>query len=128
MKLISISIVLVALFISGSMILLGNKSTESVGSRNNVSIGDGKQIISIKAKGGYSPSSTIATANTPTVLKVTTGGTFDCSSAITIPAIGYQEYLKASGETLIDIPAQAPGTTLQGLCSMGMYNFSITFE
>lgn len=89
---------------------------------------DGKQVIEIKAKGGYSPRSTMAKANMPTVLKVKTMGTFDCSSALTIPSIGYQKYLPASGETLIEIPPQEAGSTLQGVCAMGMYNFAVNFR
>jgi len=29
---------------------------------------------------------------------------------------------------LIDVPPQNAGTTLRGLCSMGMYSFAITFN
>lgn len=89
---------------------------------------DGKQTIEITARGGYSPRSITAQANMPTVLKVKTFGTFDCSAALAIPSIGYQKFLPASGETLIEISPQKPGTTLTGVCGMGMYNFSIKFS
>lgn len=95
---------------------------------NNVSIVEGKQIISINAKGGYTPQVTVAKSGIPTVIKVDTKGTFDCSSSIVIPALGYQSNLPPSGETLIDVPPQSAGTTLLGLCSMGMYSFSINFN
>lgn len=95
---------------------------------NNVTIVDEKQVITISAKGGYSPQVTHAKADIPTIIKVVTNGTFDCSSALSIPSLQYQKNLPATGETLIDVPAQSTGTTLQGVCSMGMYNFSILFE
>ncbi len=95
---------------------------------NNVSIVNGKQIITINAKGGYSPRVTTAKADIPTVIKVATNGTFDCSSALAIPSIGYRENLSPSGATEIEVPSQKVGTTMQGLCAMGMYNFAIHFN
>ena len=89
---------------------------------------DGKQIIMISAKGGYSPKVTTAKADMPTVIKMDTQGTFDCSSALTIPSIGYRNNLPPSGETAIDVSPQKAGTTVRGLCAMGMYNFSINFN
>lgn len=102
-----------------------NIKTQAAG---NVSIVDGKQIIAINVKGGYYPRVTQAEANMPTVLKLNTQGTFDCSSAITIPSLGYRNNLPASGETIVDIPPQSEGSSLVGLCSMGMFNFSINFN
>jgi plastocyanin domain-containing protein len=95
---------------------------------SNVTVVDGKQIITIAVKGGYSPQITTAQADSPTVLKMVTNGTFDCSSAVSIPSLNYQKNLPATGETLIDVPAQTKGTTLNGTCAMGMYHFSIKFE
>ena len=89
---------------------------------------DGKQIITINAKGGYSPKLTTAKAVMPTVINMKTQGTFDCSSALTIPSLGISKNLPPTGETLIDVPPQNAGTTLQGHCSMGMYNFAINFN
>jgi len=94
---------------------------------NNVSVTNGKQVIEIKAKGGYSPSLSMAKADTPTIIKMKTQGTFDCSSSLVIPSIGYRGNLATSGETEIEVPPQKAGTTLQALCSMGMYNFQIKF-
>jgi len=95
---------------------------------NNVNIVDGKQVIEINAKGGYSPRITTAKAGIPTVIKMKTNGSFDCSSALVIPSLDYRNNLPLSGETLIDVPAQKAGTKLQGLCAMGMYNFLIEFN
>ncbi len=94
----------------------------------NVSSADGKQVIDVSAKGGYTPRMTIAKAEVPTILRVKTNATFDCSSALRIPAINYSQNLPPTGTTDIEVPAQAAGTTLKALCSMGMYNFSISFK
>ncbi len=116
----------------GLMILVFNGLGGSGGSDeaggNNVSMVDGKQIIEISAKGGYSPRNTVAKAGLPTILRMKTNGTFDCSGALVIPAIQYQENLPMSGTTDIDLPAQTAGKTLQGLCAMGMKNFTVKFE
>ncbi len=94
----------------------------------NVSTAEGKQIIDISAKGGYAPRLTVAKANVPTILRVKTSATFDCSSALRIPTLKYSKNLPPTGTTDIEVPAQAAGTTLKALCSMGMYNFSVTFN
>ncbi|HMP67258.1 MAG TPA: hypothetical protein PKA60_00720 [Candidatus Paceibacterota bacterium] len=141
-KIFSISIIAVAVIISGMILLSSNSDKNenlqygnnnfqidtSAPSVDNVSVVDGVQIITITAKGGYSPRTTNAKADIPTVIKMDTAGTFDCSSALAIPNLSYRSYLPPSGETLIDIPAQKSGTKLQGLCSMGMYNFAINFN
>ena len=99
-----------------------------VDTKNNVSIVEGKQVIQIIAKGGYSPRNSVAKAGMPTVLKIKTSGTFDCSSALVIPSLSYRANLPMSGETLIDVPTQPAGSTLQGVCAMGMYSFSVQFN
>ena len=101
---------------------------ERSAARSAVSIVDGTQIIDISAKGGYSPRTVTAKAGLPTVLRVTTNGTFDCSASLVIPKLSYQKFLQPSGtEDIALSPEQAQGT-LQGLCSMGMYNFRVIFE
>jgi plastocyanin domain-containing protein len=94
----------------------------------NVSVVDGKQYIDITAKGGYAPRTMIAKAGLPTVLRIKTQGTFDCSSGLTISKLNYQKSLPATGEEDITVnPDQAQGT-LQGVCSMGMYSFKVAFN
>ena len=95
---------------------------------NNVSIVDGKQIITIGAKGGYFPKITNAKAGMPTVIKVGTRGTFDCSSALTIPSLGISKNLPPTGETETEVPPQEVGTAMRGFCAMGMYNLSVNFK
>lgn len=128
MNAISISIIIGVMVIGGA-IMLSRGDTDAVPAvQNNVSIVDGVQIITIDAKGGYTPEESLAQANMPTVITMNTRGTFDCSSALVIPSIRYWKNLPPSGETRIEVPPQKEGTTLRGLCSMGMYNFSVTFH
>ena len=94
---------------------------------NNVSIVDGKQIIILKAKGGFSPIHSIAKAGISTILRVETNGTLDCSSIIRIPDMNISKNLPLSGTTDIDIGVQKAGI-FQGTCGMGMYPFDIRFE
>ena len=130
MKTTVISILVAGVLIGGAIMLSGGKdsSNDTQQAANNVNIVDGKQIITIDAKGGYSPRVTTAKADMPTVIKMTTQGTFDCTSALTIPSLGYRGNLPPSGETLIDVSPQKAGTKLQGLCAMGMYNFAVNFN
>jgi len=129
MKAIIGAITIAVVFVAGAVLLTHNTTpSNDRGTNTNVSIVNGKQIIAIDAKGGYSPRLTIAKAGIPTVIKMNTTGTFDCSSALVIPNLKYRENLPLSGETLIDVPPQQAGTSMQGLCAMGMYNFTITFE
>ncbi len=94
---------------------------------NNVLVVDGKQIVVMKAKGGFSPVHSIAKAGIPTILRVETNGTFDCSSIIRIPDMNLSKNLPLSGTTDIDIGVQKIGT-FDGTCGMGMYPFDIKFE
>ena len=120
-----VSILVAAVLVGGAIIFLSNSKGSNT---NNISIVDGKQIVTISAKGGYSPRVTNAKAGIPTVIKMDTQGTFDCSSALNIPSVGYRGNLPPSGETAINIPVQKAGTAMRGLCAMGMYNFKINFN
>lgn len=125
-----ISIVIAIVLITATIIIAGSGSGggDAPENQNNVTIIDGKQIITINAKGGYSPKVTNAKAGIPTVIKINTKATFDCSSALTIPSLGYRNNLPSSGETVIEVPPQKIGETMRGLCAMGMYNFAVNFD
>ena len=129
-KMTVISILVAAVLVGGAIMLSpgNNASTKARGTANNVSIVDGEQIITINAKGGYSPRVTMAKADMPTIIKMDTQGTFDCSSALTIPSLGINKNLPPSGETEIEVPPQKAGATMRGLCAMGMYNFAVNFN
>ena len=131
MKIIVITIFAITALLVGTILFSGPKGdSNGNGSQtpNNVSVIDGKQIITISAKGGYTPRVTNATAGIPTQIKVNTQGTFDCSSGLVIPSVGYRKSLPPSGTTFVDVPPQEKGSVLQGLCTMGMYNFQVKFN
>lgn len=88
---------------------------------------DGKQILNLKAKNGYSPSTITASANQVSVLKIQTSNTYDCSTIMRIPSLGVGRTLPPNGTTSIEIPSQKSGTELRGTCGMGMYYFTIKF-
>ena len=129
MKLTIVSILVGGALVGGALMYSGSSrtTTEAI-PLQNVSTVDGKQIIAIGVKGGYSPRISTAKANIPTTLRMTTNATFDCSSGLTIPAMKYQKYLPPSGVTDIELPPQKTGTKLEGVCVMGMYNFEVSFD
>ncbi|MDO8576187.1 MAG: cupredoxin domain-containing protein [bacterium] len=126
-KPILISILVSALLISGAF-WLATQSSGSGGGSATATIVDGIQYVDISAKGGYSPRVVRAKAGMPTVLRVKTRGTFDCSASLVIPKLSYQKFLSSSGTEEIPISSEQAQGTMQGLCSMGMYNFQIQFQ
>lgn len=94
---------------------------------NNVSVSGDKQIIEINAKGGYLPRRSVAKSGVPTVLRMNTSGTFDCSIAVRIPSMGISKNLPPTASTDIDLGTPGPGL-LRGTCAMGMYPFEIDFQ
>lgn len=124
-------IIVVAALLMGGYIVKNIAGTpqEQRGSvpANNVSVVDGTQIITLTAKGGYLPTVSTVKAGLPTVLRVNTTGTFDCSSAIRIPSLNVAKNLPATGSTDITLGTLSTGT-ISGNCGMGMYPFQITVE
>lgn len=112
------------------MFVGGNAPTsipQTVGDSSSVREENGQQIIHIIAKHGYNPSLIAAKANRPTILEFEMQG-YDCSAALRIPALKLQQFLSTTGPTRITVPPQPAGTTLTGLCSMGMYKFDVKFS
>jgi Cu+-exporting ATPase len=129
MKTTIIALAAALLIIIGAVWLAGERGDSSeIGEGNNITVVDGRQIIDLTARGGYSPRLTRAQAGLPTVIKMKTTGTFDCSSALVIPDLNYRANLPPSGVTEIAVPPQVADTTLTGLCAMGMYSFAIKFD
>ena len=128
MKTIATSLVIAAAIILGAFVLTKNGSQlENSVIEQNVTVVDGKQVIEIEARGGYSPRKSVAKAGVPTILRFKTSGTFDCSSSIRIPSLNISKILPQSGITDIDLGNQKIGI-LQGSCGMGMYPFEIDFQ
>lgn len=122
----SILIAVVLIAVAFMIINKSNNATPAVNG-NNVSMVDGKQIINLTARGGYTPQKSTAKAGLPTILRFTTNGTFDCSSFVRIPSMGVSQSLASSGTTDIDLGNPKSGI-LRGSCGMGMYPFEINFE
>ena len=129
MKSTIISILFAVALVGGVAIFSGGAlKGKEVASTNNIYMENGKQVIEVTAKGGYSPNLTAAKSGIPTILRMKTKGTFDCSAGLKIPSLGYQSFLPASGLTDIEIPTQSAGASIAGLCVMGMYNFAVNFN
>lgn len=122
------SVLVAALLIAGAVWIAAAPSPAEQGTADAVTLVDGTQYIDVTAKGGYSPRVVVAQAGVPTVLRMKTNGTFDCSAALVIPRLSYQKFLSPSGTEEISISAAQAQGTLQGLCSMGMYGFQVRFE
>lgn len=132
MKIIFGFIVVVALGVLGyfGMQIANQDKTAPVSKQpavSNVSFSDGKQVVEIKAKGGYLPRVSTAKAGVPTVLKFDTNGTFDCSSQVRIPSMNISQALPPSGVTEIALGTLEEGV-VQGTCGMGMYPFQINVQ
>lgn len=129
MKPIVTSLLVAGILIGGAFLLIssnaGDKSQEP---SENVNVVDGVQFVDIKAKGGYSPRLTYAASGIPTVLRVETNNTFDCSSNLVIPSLGYRASLNPVGVTEIEVSSQKAKSSIRGICSMGMYGFDVRFN
>lgn len=117
-----IALLIGATFISNTRTATPNAPAQSI------AVEDGVQVITIAAKGGYTPERVTAKAGVPTELRITTNGTYDCSSLLVIPQLGFEKTLPATGTEKIAISAAQATGTLQGQCGMAMYTFQIVFE
>ena len=77
---------------------------------------------------GYFPRILVASANMPVQLNIVTDNTLSCAIAFVIPALRYEKLLPPTGTTMVEIPAQAPGSVIPFTCSMGMYTGQIVFQ
>lgn len=96
--------------------------------QNVITEENGKQIITIQARGAYSPRNVSAKAGKPTILRMKTSNSYGCERAFAIPKMGIQKNLPATGETDIDLGTPEPGSKVFGTCSMGMYTVTLTFN
>jgi plastocyanin domain-containing protein len=120
-------VICIGIIFLGSINNKKNTEDDSLSNGNNVVIKDGIQYVTIVAKGGYSPKTSTAQAGIPTKLVMKTKESFDCSLSLVIRSVGFKKILSQSGEEVIDIGTPKAGEPLQGVCSMGMYNFVINF-
>jgi plastocyanin domain-containing protein len=140
MKSTAISIIIASILIGGAIYISKEKpqvenntqvqtptNTESTTPTSNVTIENGRQIVSLNVRGGYNPRKSVAKANISTILRFSTNNTFDCSSSIRIPSMNINKILPQSGTTDIDLGVSKVGI-LSGTCGMGMYSFEIDFQ
>lgn len=95
---------------------------------NNVSVENGVQFVSVIVKDGYSPKKTIAQGGLPTIFSMKTDRTYDCSTSLVIKALNVKRVLPSTDVTFIDAGVPKSGDQIQGVCSMGMYSFSVEFK
>lgn len=120
------SLITIFLLITTVFLFTSNKS-HSLTKTSAITQESDRQIITIQAKNGFSPKSITAEANKPTLLKITTNNTYDCTSEIKIPDLNFSKILPPSGTTELEIPAQKTTSVVRGFCGMGMYSFDIKF-
>lgn len=123
-----ISIIISVALIGGTLYFVSDKTAPSGAQSQNVEIRDGVQYATVIAKGSYSPRRTQLQGGLPTKLVVKTDGTYDCTASLTIRSVGFQKMLQPTGEEVIDLGTPKSGEKIQGVCGMGMYNFSINFN
>ena len=123
-----ISICISIALVGGTLYLISQEQAAPAGAQaqnNNVEIRDGVQYVTVAAQGGYFPNSSDIQPDIPTKLIVKTNGTYDCSASLVIRDVGYQKILPSTGEEIIDLGIPTSGQKIQGVCGMGMYNFSV---
>jgi len=124
---ISISIILLSIIVSFIIFDSHDSKANDPAISENIEIVVGTQYITINARGGYSPKVSDAKASIPTKLIIKTDETYDCSISLVIRSIDYQKILEVTGEEIIDMNEPEVGQIL-GMCSMGMYNFTVNFN
>jgi len=105
-----------------------SQSTSAAQISDVVTTKDGKQIITVQAKGGYSPRTVTAKSGIPTVLVMKTENSYGCERSFRIPKLGVSQVLPETGLTEIDLGTPTAGAKISGTCSMGMYSVSIIFN
>lgn len=123
-----ISIIISIALIGGTLYFISDRSSPSdvgVAQLQNIEVRDGIQYVTITAKDGYSPRITQIEGGLPTKLVVKTDSTYDCSASLVVRSAGFQKILQPTGEEIIDLGIPKSGDEVQGICSMGMYNFQI---
>ena len=105
-----------------------NEQNSDISVDSTIGTSGNEQIIEVTVSGGYSPRIINAQAGVPTILRMKSDGAYGCERAFRIPKLGIQEMLPVDGNTDFDLGIQDKGTTLVGVCSMGMYSFKIIFN
>jgi len=98
---------------------------EATGGKTSLALAkevDGVQEVTIDVVAdGYAPNLIQVKRGQPIRLRLLTNQTFSCARAFTIPSLKIDQLLPETGETVIELPAQQPGS-VYFTCSMGMYS------
>jgi len=97
-------------------------------SASAVNGGDGGFLELSVENGGYFPQTLHAKADSALTLALITQNTSSCARDFVIPALKYYKLLPETGQELVEIPPQQPGTIMRFTCSMGMYTGQIQFD
>lgn len=127
-KNIIISIAISIALIGGTLYFISDRSASpsgDVAQSENIEIRDGVQYVTVTAQNGYLPRTSVIEPGIPTKLIVKTNGTYDCSASLIIREVGFQKILPPTGEEIIDLGIPKSGGAIQGICGMGMFNFTI---
>lgn len=122
---ISIAIVGGMLYFVTGISAVSDSQSDGVTQSQNVEIKDGVQYVTVTARGGYSPRTSVVQSDLPTILIVKTSGTYDCSASLVIRSVGFRKILQPTGEEIINLGTLKSGEKMQGVCGMGMYSFQI---
>lgn len=127
---ITVSVLISSALVVGSLYLITGDSPTMAsdtgkGATSNIEIRDGVQYVTVSARGGYVPRTSVIQPDIPTKLIVKTDGTYDCSASLVIRDVDFQKILEPNGEEIIDLGIPKSGGSIQGVCGMGMYSFTI---
>ena len=88
---------------------------------------DGRQVVDITVKGGYSPSLIRVEAGTPVRLRFDRQENSDCTARVVFPDFRKSASLAAFGTTTLDLDVQEPGE-YSWACGMNMLHGTLVAE
>ena len=122
-----VGIVAMVIFVAISMVKIGARAVREATSLETTEV---KSELAPVSKGEiktievepsrYKPDMLQLKAGRPYQLRFVTNNVFSCIRSLVFPQLGINEYLPATGEKIIQLPALQPGQ-YQFMCAMGMY-------
>ena len=104
-------------------------SSTPTGGNTSAAASDEAGVLELTVKNqGYFPKILHAKAGSALTLALITNNTSSCARDFVIPALKYNVLLPQTGQELVEIPPQEPGTIMRFTCSMGMYTGQIQFD
>lgn len=94
---------------------------------NNESTPTSEESTIIFNSNGYSPNIITLKANKESVIHLNNKDGAGCIQAFTIPKLNIEKIVTIGSVSDVTIPPQAPGTNINFMCSMGMYQGTIKF-